>query len=56
MCKKREIFAMRVDTHRENQTMRRFLEKRGYQFCGLVYYEGKAGEAERLAYDKKLNK
>ena len=52
MCKQNEIFSLRVDTHRHNQTMRKFLEKRGYQFCGLVYYEEKEGESERLAYDK----
>lgn len=43
--------ATRVDTHQQNQTMRRFLEKNGYTYCGIIHLpDGNP----RAAYDKPL--
>jgi tRNA (guanine37-N1)-methyltransferase len=47
--------SMRVDTHRDNMTMRCFLEKCGYALCGVVYLDsGPEKGKERLAYEKVL--
>lgn len=40
---------LRIDTHRDNLPMRRALEKRGFQYCGIIHLEN--GD-ERLAYQK----
>ena len=42
---------IRVDTHKDNLPMIKFLEKNGFIYCGIVYYEG---VGERLAYQKLL--
>lgn len=51
MCINHGIFAVRVDTHRDNRPMRRFLEKNGFIYCGIIYtsYGG-----ARVAYEKEL--
>lgn len=46
--------SLRVDTHTGNLAMRRFLEKRGFQYCGVVYYYVKQGDPARVAYEKVL--
>ena len=43
---------LRIDTHRDNIPMRRALEKRGFQYCGIIHLEN--GD-ERLAYQKICN-
>ena len=40
---------LRIDTHRDNLPMQRALQKRGFQYCGIIYLEN--GD-ERLAYQK----
>ena len=42
---------LRIDTHRDNLPMQRALQKRGFQYCGIIYLEN--GD-ERLAYQKIL--
>ncbi|MBR5273164.1 MAG: GNAT family N-acetyltransferase [Clostridia bacterium] len=42
---------LRIDTHRDNIPMRRALEKRGFQYCGIIYLEN--GD-ERIAYQKMI--
>ena len=46
--------SVRVDTHRGNRAMRRFLEKNGFAFCGLVRYEVRRGDPLRAAYEKLI--
>ena len=46
--------SLRIDTHRGNRAMRRFVEKHGFRFCGTVYYYVKTGDPERVAFDKVL--
>jgi RimJ/RimL family protein N-acetyltransferase len=43
---------IRVDTHKDNIPMIKFLEKNDFTYCGIVHYEN-AGD--RLAYQKKYN-
>lgn len=47
LCRKAGINDIRVDTHRENLSMQRVLEKWGFCYCGIIYLRD---GAERLAY------
>jgi GNAT superfamily N-acetyltransferase len=51
MCKMRGIKSIKVDTHRDNASMQRLLNKNGFQYCGIIYLEDKS---ERLAFEKVL--
>lgn len=48
------LSGIRVDTHRGNRAMRRFLEKNGFVQCGCVEYHVDAGDPIRVAYDLVL--
>lgn len=47
-----QIENIRIDTHRNNTPMRKFLEKKGFKECGIIYVEN--GD-ERIAYQKCLS-
>jgi len=49
VCIKNNINSIRVDTHRDNLSMQRLIEKNDYKYCGIIYTEE---NAERLAYQK----
>lgn len=40
---------IRIDTHKDNLPMRRFLAKKGFTQCGIIYL---ADGSERIAYQK----
>lgn len=48
-CREANVRSIRIDTHRGNLPMRRFLEKNGFIYCGIIYLG--SGE-ERVAYEK----
>ncbi|SHJ51867.1 GNAT family N-acetyltransferase [Flavobacterium haoranii] len=50
LAKKNNIFSVKVDTNFDNIAMMKIFEKRGYQYCGEVYFRGSA----RRAYEKVL--
>lgn len=50
MCEERDIHSLRIDTHEDNRSMRRMLEKNGFVYCGVIYL-GRDG-ARRVAYQK----
>ena len=50
LAKKNNIFSVKVDTNFDNFAMMKIFEKRGYQYCGEVYFRGSA----RRAYEKVL--
>lgn len=54
-CFKNHCKGIRIDTYRENYTMRNFLKKNQYEQCGVVYYMEDGKDSERLTYDKILN-
>lgn len=54
LARRQGLRGLRADTHRENVAMRRFLEKNGFQFCGVVSYPVQAGDPLRAAYDRAL--
>ncbi|WP_246798191.1 GNAT family N-acetyltransferase [Alkalibacter rhizosphaerae] len=43
---------IRIDTHEDNLPMRRFLEKQGFRYCGVVRLEN---GSLRLGYQKTIN-
>ncbi len=51
MSIKKGIKSIKVDTHRDNTSMQRLLEKNGFQYCGIIYLKDKS---ERLAFEKVL--
>ncbi len=51
LCLARGIDDIRIDTHRDNTPMQRFLAKRGYQLCGTILLQ--SGDS-RLAYHRRL--
>ena len=42
------VDSIRIDTHRDNLPMQKFLQKNGFTYCGIVYL---ASGAERFSYD-----
>lgn len=47
----RGVKYLRADTHADNLPMRRFLDKHGFTYRGIVYLDG---VRKRLAFDKEL--
>lgn len=54
MARSQRLCGIRVDTHRGNAVMRRFLEKNGFIECGLVEYPRTLGDPIRVAYDLQI--
>ena len=51
ICKEKNIYDLRMDTHRDNEPMQRFLEKKDFKRCGIVFVDD---GTERLAYHKLI--
>ncbi|HEX2946649.1 MAG TPA: GNAT family N-acetyltransferase [Clostridia bacterium] len=51
MCRTKGIGSIRVDTHRQNESMKRMLHKNGFTYCGIIYV---ADNSERVAFEKLL--
>lgn len=51
MCLKGGVHSIRIDTHKDNLSMQRLLQKNGFQYCGIIYLMDKS---ERMAYEKIL--
>lgn len=51
ICLEGGIYNIRVDTHRENKSMQRLLEKNGFEYCGIIYV---ADGSERVAFEKEI--
>ena len=49
----REIYSIKVDTHRENIPMQKLLLKNAYKECGIIYLQD---GNERIAFEKLLQK
>lgn len=47
----RGIHSIKIDTHRGNIPMQKFLQNQGFEYCGIIYLED--GD-ERLAFEKGL--
>lgn len=44
---------IKIDTHELNEPMKRFLNKNGFRYCGIVYLD--KDKKKRLAYQKTYN-
>jgi RimJ/RimL family protein N-acetyltransferase len=51
LCLNKGVYSIKVDTHKENLSMQRLLEKNKFQYCGIIYLEDKN---ERIAFEKTL--
>ena len=51
LCRKNNIRNIRCDTHEDNLSMRRMMEKNGFTYCGIIHL--KNGDP-RVAYQKKM--
>lgn len=50
LCRNKQVSGIRVDTDSCNQRMQHVLEKCGFQYCGVVVFQGSG----KVAYDKVL--
>lgn len=50
MCQRKNIKSIRMDTHRDNDSMQQMMQKNGFTYCGIIYLED---GAERLAYERE---
>lgn len=48
-CKEKDIKSIRIDTHKDNIPMQRFLKKNDFERCGIIQLES---HAYRLAFEK----
>jgi RimJ/RimL family protein N-acetyltransferase len=50
-CVNKKVFSIKIDTHEDNKSMRRMLEKNGFVYCGIIFLlDGNS----RVAYEKLL--
>lgn len=49
ICLEKGIYDIKIDTHRHNKSMQRFLEKKGFKRCGIIYLKD---GSERIAFEK----
>ena len=52
ICHTHSVSSIRMDTHRENLSMQRMMQKNGFVYCGVIYLED---GAKRLAFEKMLS-
>lgn len=49
LCIAKRVNSIKIDTHKENISMRKTLVKNEYKYCGIIYLEDKS---ERIAFEK----
>lgn len=55
LCKRAGVYSLRTDTHPENHSMQRAVEKQGFTCCGIIHLIGGEEDGDiRLAYEKLL--
>lgn len=52
LCMEKGIQSIRVDTHEDNKSMQRLLQKNNYIYCGVVYLEH---GPKRIAFEKMIH-
>lgn len=53
LSKSKNIYSIKIDTHRKNKSMQKFLEKNDFKYCGIIYI---TDGSERFAYEKILDR
>jgi len=51
LCLGKGMHSIRIDTHKENISMQRLLQKNEFKYCGIIYLEDKS---KRIAFEKTL--
>jgi RimJ/RimL family protein N-acetyltransferase len=51
ICLERGVHSIKVDTHEENLSMQKLLEKNGFAYCGVIYLED---HSKRIGFEKIL--
>ena len=51
LCINKGITSIKIDTHRENISMQKLLEKNEFKYCGVIYVDD---FSERIAFEKLL--
>lgn len=51
MCLRKNVHSIKVDTHEQNESMRKMLSNNGFRYCGIIYLEN---GNERVAYEKVI--
>lgn len=54
MARRRGYTSIRIDTHRGNVVMQKFLRRRGFCLCGKITLSHGGGDRIRLAYEKLI--
>ena len=52
LCLEKEVKSIKIDTHQDNISMQKSLEKNGFKYCGLIYL---TDGNKRVAFEKTLN-
>lgn len=50
-AKDKGMESIRIDTHRKNKSMKKMIEKSGFEYCGIIYLED---GSERIAFEKLI--
>lgn len=48
LCKGNRVNSIKIDTHKDNISMQKLLEKNGFKYCGIIYLED---GSERIAFE-----
>lgn len=51
LCLNKGVHSIKIDTHEENISMQKLLEKNKFQYCGIIYLEDRS---KRIAFEKTL--
>lgn len=51
ICLDKGIKNIKIDTHEDNLTMQKLLEKNNFKYCGVIYLEG---NIKRIALEKEI--
>lgn len=51
ICQQKGIHSIRIDTHEDNLSMQRTLQKNGFTYCGVIYLQD---GSKRLAFEKLM--
>lgn len=49
LCVDKGVYSIKVDTHEENLSMQKLLNKNRFQYCGIIYLED---GSKRIAFEK----
>ena len=44
LCKGNRVNNIKIDTHKDNISMQKLLEKNGFKYCGIIYLEDGKGK------------